>query len=97
MVLDPNRGFEHALVASYVSFGVKVDGGGFIVINGRPHHVGPWGPMMNLAAALAAVHAASLMDDHDAGLQISKSALNVAAAQLKNLERSVSDSQSAPA
>jgi hypothetical protein len=96
MVFDRNQPFELAQVASQVSFGVTVDGGGFVFVNGRPHHVDPWGPMMNLAAALAAVHSASLMNDREAGLQISSAALNAAASQLKNLEQSVVENVSAP-
>ena len=48
--MDLNKVFEkypfmkNAIVASYVSPGVKVDGGGFVIVNGHVHIVPPRGP-----------------------------------------------------
>jgi hypothetical protein len=32
---------DHPLVATFVSFGVKVNGGGFVIVGGKPHPVDP--------------------------------------------------------
>lgn len=81
----PDEKLNLAAEATYVSFGVKVDGGGFVIVNGRPVPVDPWGPLYNLGAALAAVQAASLITDVEARRGIQKAALEVARVQLEQL------------
>lgn len=75
------------LTASYVSFGVKVDGGGFVIVNGRPVPVDPWGPLYNLGAALAVHHAAGLIQDLGARQELQRVALTVAEGQLQQLRK----------
>lgn len=81
----PEEKLSLAVEATYVSFGVKTDGGGFVIVNGKPVPVDPWGPLYNLGAALAAVQAASLITDIEARRGIQKAALEVAQAQLQQL------------
>ena len=50
----PNK-IEKGVVASYVSPGVKVDGGGFIIVNGKIIKVPPWGPDFEIFAAGAQI------------------------------------------
>jgi hypothetical protein len=45
---------EIAIVAMYVSPGVKVDGWGFVIINGKIHVVPPRGPVTDVVQQLAA-------------------------------------------
>ncbi len=58
-----------AIVASFVSPGVKVDGGGFVIVNGRIVPVPPRGPKdpefnkAKLAIALAAMNLASVLPE----------------------------------
>ena len=43
MAAFPNiREVNEAIVASFVSLGVKVDGGGIVIVNGKPVPVDPW-------------------------------------------------------
>lgn len=71
-----------AIEASYVSFGVKVDGGGFVIVNGVPHPVDPWGPLFNLGASLAAYHAAALIGNVETRAAIQKVAIEGATKEL---------------
>ena len=45
---------EIAIVAMYVSPGVKVDGSGFVIINGKIHIVPPRGPVTAVVRQLGA-------------------------------------------
>jgi hypothetical protein len=73
MGFDPKTLFGEA-VADFVSIGVKNDGGGIVVVNGHVIHVdpGPGDPVLKLAVALAAVHAATLVNNREAGAEVSR-------------------------
>jgi hypothetical protein len=50
--------------------GVAVDGGGIIVVNGVPHPVGPWGPLIARLVASSAIAAEAAGLDPKIGAQI---------------------------
>lgn len=58
-----------AIIASFVSPGVKVDGGGFVIVNGHVHIVPPRGPKdaefnkAKLAVGLAAMNLGVLLPE----------------------------------
>ena len=79
-----------AVAASFVSFGVTVDGGGFVIVNGRPIHVDPWGPLFNVAASLAAIHNASLISDRTVRAKIQKAAFEAATEEMNKLGQQIS-------
>jgi hypothetical protein len=65
--------------------GVAVDGGGAIIINGKPHPVDPWGPLIAqlIKSALVAVGAKSLAD-RKLGAQITHLAAQDALGAIKH-------------
>jgi hypothetical protein len=71
--------------------GVAVDGGGVIFVNGVPHPVGPWGPLVQVLNQVVAHSTADLIADPIARLAAKKSALSaiieVASNQLEDLTR----------
>jgi hypothetical protein len=89
MGIDTPALIDHPLVATFVSFGVKVDGGGFVIVGGKPHPVDPWGPLFSLGAALAAFHSASLVEDEAQRVELATAALKVARTQFDALERTI--------
>lgn len=69
--------------------GVARDGGGVILVNGRPHRVDPWGPLAPALAQVVAYESADQTSDPIERLDQKKAALarivEIASAQLQNL------------
>jgi hypothetical protein len=69
--------------------GVSVDGGGWIFVNGRPHPVDPWGPLVQVQTQVIAHSSADQIADPLARLAAKKSALSkivsIAAGELEEL------------
>jgi hypothetical protein len=70
-------------IGGIVIGGVAVDGGGYIIVGGKPHPVDPWGPLMLRLAtsAIVTVHAGSM--DKRIGTQVEKLAAQDALAAIK--------------
>ena len=73
----------HYEIGGTIIGGVAVDGGGYIIVGGKPHPVDPWGPLMlRLASsALVTVHARGM--DKKIGGQVQKLAAQDALATIK--------------
>jgi hypothetical protein len=69
--------------------GVAVDGGGVLFVNGRPHPVDPWGPLVEVLGQVLAHSSADQIADPLARLGAKKSALarivRIASDQLADL------------
>ena len=82
--------FETA-TASYVSPGVLVDGGGFIVIGGKIIPVPPWNPegklgltLRDIYVGLATVHLASIVSQ-EAGKELHNAAVKLVTSSIQEL------------
>ena len=85
-----------ALAASFVSPGVKVDGGGFIIIGGRVIPVPPWDPegllsvlLRDIYVGLATVHLATAITDPGLKHSLSQAALDVVNKQVGQLPSAI--------
>jgi hypothetical protein len=90
MAASPNvKGLTEEAGASFVSIGVMSDGGGNVIVNGKPVHVDPWGPLIDVAASLAAIQVAGLISNHSERVQIQKAAFAATGALMEKLGRSI--------
>ncbi|HTQ31556.1 MAG TPA: hypothetical protein VMI53_10130 [Opitutaceae bacterium] len=82
VVLNP-PGNQGGLIYGTVLGGVAVDGGGVIIINGVPHPVDPWGPLIaSLVKASSVVYEAKSFDQK-LGAQVSQLAAQQAVSAIK--------------
>jgi hypothetical protein len=78
---DDPHGYEQG--PAIIIGGVKVDGGGWIIIGGKPHPIDPWGPLMERLSKSAAVAQVAGGLDRKAAIEIRKVA---AKAAIKTIE-----------
>jgi hypothetical protein len=75
--------YRDSAIFGRVLGGVGVDGGGVVIVGGKPHPVGPWGPLIERLAASAGVATQALAMDKKIGGEIRKSAAQDALQAIK--------------
>jgi|GEM_PF-2167956 len=90
--------------ASYVSPGVGVDGGGFIIIGGKVIPVPPWNPegmlgvlLRDIYTGLTTVHMASIISDPTLRHEVQRAAVNLINRQTQQLGQAIEVGQAAKA
>jgi hypothetical protein len=82
VVVRPNPK-QFTIGPAIVIGGVAVDGGGIVIIGGKPHPVGPWGPLMERLARSAGVAGSAQELDKRAGASVMRVAAQDALGAIK--------------
>lgn len=90
--IDPAAG--EAIFGTIIG-GVAVDGGGAIIINGKPHPIDPWGPLIISLVNASLASAAAKQIDHSTRTQIqqlaAKSVLEAIKVTIPKIEKKIVD------